>query len=409
MKVMANEGTEKGARTPVMAFVKDEQSLGVLKTFAAKRDWPDTYMLQGNIEDAVSHLGNSSAPEVLFVEVNDVEHAANWLEQLSGVCDEDVKVYVIGSINEYSFFIWLTEIGIAGYLLKPFTLEQLTTLWQKNEAKATGGAEAEAIPTKVIGVMGARGGSGATSLAIYLGALAAVESKKPTSIVDLDPQDGSVSLLLDIEPSRGFREALEKPDRIDQLFLDRVTNRVSENLSIISGEESLHERLKCEEQGAIILLRELKEKTPIVILDLPRTVNSFTHACLMQCDTIISVAEPTLNSLREALRHRDLIRDHLKLPEPVMVLNKVGIAPKAEMKAADFEKGLGNKLKHHVPFAPEVFFDIHVELENIAARKNTPLLKNMRELLQEIMPEFIGEEEPTEQKKGAKGWRKKKA
>ena len=60
-----------------------------------------------------------------------------------------------------------------------------------------------------------------------------MQSKKHVALVDIDPQEGSIALALDIEPSRGLRDALEKPDRIDSLFIERVMSKPLKNLSVL--------------------------------------------------------------------------------------------------------------------------------------------------------------------------------
>lgn len=396
-------------RPPIMAFVKSESDLDSIKAFAKNHDWPDTHLLQGDITDAIAFLGSNPVSDLLFVEIPGAEQAPDLLSKLAEVCDPDVKVIVVGEVNEYSFFCWLTDLGIAHYLLKPIKEEAIETAWQKITSPVAGTTDEKNEPGKIVGVVGARGGCGATTLGIYLAAIAAKRAKKHCSIIDLDPQDGSVSLLLDIEPSHGFREALEKPDRIDMLFLERVMNRVTENLYILSSEESLNEKVIYHDQAAMNLLGELKHKSSIIVLDLPRLMNAFTRNCLLQCDQICIVAEPTLASLRDTLRLRDYFKDNLKLPAPHIILNKEGLAPKHEMTVADFEKGLGDKLMYHVPFAPDLFFDMNADLPAMQSM-NTPAMKTLLELVESLLPDMVAETEEEIVKNGSPGmlgWLKK--
>ena len=49
-------------------------------------------------------------------------------------------------------------------------------------------------------------------------------------LVDLDLHFGTVALNLDADPGSGLCEALEQPSRIDALFVDRATVKISETL-----------------------------------------------------------------------------------------------------------------------------------------------------------------------------------
>jgi pilus assembly protein CpaE len=375
------------ARSPFLAFVGDAQDQETLKAFAGVRGWPDSGVLQGDIGTAVEFLGKHASPTLLVIEVKDVDAASAQLDALANACEPDTKVVIVGSVNEYSFYCWLMDIGIFSYLLKPLTLAALEGMWQKASEPPPATAKSAREPGRVIGLIGTRGGVGVTSLSIALAACVAGQGKR-TALVDLDPQDGSVSLLLDLEPSRGFREALEKPDRIDNLFLDRVMNKAEAGMYVLSAEEGLNERVQHHEHAAEALLKELREKFEVVVLDLPRTVNPFYRNCLKLCDQVAVVSDLTLQGLRDGLRLADLFRDFLKIKPPLFIANRAGFAPKFEMTPADYAKGLKQEVKFHVPFAPEIFMDLTASLKETGA----PALKTVRQIAQALLPELAGDD-----------------
>ena len=109
-------------------------------------------------------------------------------------------------------------------------MEELAALRQPVESPPkppplpeAGGSEEEPVETPRIAVIGTRGGVGATSVAANLAWLLAEETKLKTALIDLDLWFGTVALSLDIEPTRGLREALENPARIDSLFVSSAT------------------------------------------------------------------------------------------------------------------------------------------------------------------------------------------
>ena len=101
----------------------------------------------------------------------------------------------------------------------------------------------------------------------------------------------SVALSLDLEPSRGFREALEKPDRIDSLFVERVMTKPQKNLSVLSSEETLQEQLHISDHAADVLLKELQEKFDVIIIDVPRYLNPFSQKCLAKADHVLLLGD----------------------------------------------------------------------------------------------------------------------
>ena len=53
----------------------------------------------------------------------------------------------------------------------------------------------------------------------------------------------------DLQPGHGLREALENPDRIDDVFVARLLVKVSERLEVISSEESLDDNPEFSIEG----------------------------------------------------------------------------------------------------------------------------------------------------------------
>jgi len=68
---------------------------------------------------------------------------------------------------------------------------------------------------KLIVVMGAKGGVGATTVAVNLGVQLATFARKHTVLLDFARPLGNVHLLLDLHPKFGIRDAVEGLDRLD--------------------------------------------------------------------------------------------------------------------------------------------------------------------------------------------------
>lgn len=385
---------------PFLAFAKDEQDRETLKQFAATHGWADSCVMEGDITAAIQLLKENPSPSLLLVEIPSANEAKSLLDGLAEVCAPDTKVIVIGAVNEYSFFCWLMEIGISSYLLKPMTEEALETAYLKSMTQGSGQTAEAKRPGKVIACIGARGGVGATTLALSLAGIIAEFSKKNTALVDLDPQESTVALTLDLEPGHGFREALEKPDRIDSLFIERVMHKYGKHLSLLSSEETLQERVAIHDMAADALLKELKEKFDVIVLDVPRHLNAFHRKCLAQAEQVVLVGELTLTSLRDTLRLSDMIRETFKLKAPIVIANRVGLSKQA-VTPADFEKGINAKIDYSVPFAPDLFMQVSSEIPALKS-KGHAAVKPLLQLAMQLVPEtkIAGVEAKPEKKKG---------
>ncbi len=374
------------ANLSFLAFVSDEKDVATLRQFAQAQGWPETAIQQGNITHAAEYLKTNAAPTLLLVEITSSKDATAQLDALAEVCDPKTKVAITGTINEYSFYCWLMDLGIFSYMLKPLTEQAIAGLLGKlNEVPATTSAT-QKQPGKIISVMGTRGGVGTTTLAVNLAGVIAEQSKKKVALIDLDSREGSIALSMDLEPSRGFREALEKPDRIDSLFIERVMVKPSKHLSILSAEESLQDHIKIHDHASESLLKELKDAYDVIVLDVPRYLDTFSKQCLAVSDHVVLVTELSLLSLRDALRLHDLMREGLKMRPPTVVASRVGLSSKNQVVLADFEKGINAKVMHSIPFAPDVFMPIGPEIPAVKSKTN-PAVKAIYQLAGELVPE----------------------
>jgi pilus assembly protein CpaE len=381
---MSNAHT--GDKPGFLAFVSDGQDMAELKTFAAAHLWSDNCVHQGDIRTASQYLKSNPSPILLLVELPSAKDAPAMLDELADVCDPDTKVITIGNINEYSFYCWLMDLGIFSYLLRPLTQAMLESAHAKSVEPVSSGGKHEKPPGKIITVSGTRGGVGASTIAINLAGAIADLSKKNVALVDVDPQEGSIALTLDIEPSRGFRDVLEKPDRIDSLFMERVMNKVNKNLSVLSAEEALHDNIRVHDQAAEALLKELRNQYDVVVLDVPRFLSTFNRACLKQAEHVVMVTDLSLLALRDMLRVGDVMRETLKIKPSVIVANRIGMVPKHEMPVADFEKGANSKIACRVPFAPDIYMQISNDIPAVK-QKTHAAVKPLHALAVQLVPE----------------------
>ncbi|MDX2096006.1 MAG: AAA family ATPase [Alphaproteobacteria bacterium] len=310
-----------------------------------------THMAEGTVDEAVAYLSQHPSPEILLVEIGDAEAAPAQLDALADVVNLHTKVLVTGTVDSIRFYHWLSDLGIDGYLLQPFTATELKHAIAKGSIKKAEALEEKAGEAKkVIAVIGARGGVGTTLMASNLAALFARNHHQPTALVDLDPYFGCAALSLDLEPGRGLRDALEKPDRVDALFLERVMVKPFANLGVLSAEEPLMDVIKAQDNAGEMIFAALREKFSIMVVDLPRQMNPLTRQVLAMADHVIIVAEPQITSLRDTLRLKDYLVDTLKRPVPQVILNRVGLSAANELSAKEFAKNYG-----HAPVAQFAF------------------------------------------------------
>jgi pilus assembly protein CpaE len=386
------------SRLPFLAFAGGDDA-EALKQFAAAHSIPPECVEAGDIRTATQFLKSNPSPEMLLVEIPSAQEASGLIDALADVCEPDTKVVITGHVNEYSFYCWLTEIGVFSYLLKPLTPAMVEGVYQKAHAPVAEVGKLEKPKAKVIAVTGARGGVGASTIALNLAALLAEYTSLHIALVDVDPQDGCLALQLDVEPSRGLREALERPERIDDLFVERVMHKVSPNLSVLCAEESMQDKINTHEQTSKNLMNEVRSKFDVVVLDVPRNPTGLAKQCLKEATQVVLVADMSLPSLRDVLRISDAMRETLGLPQPLVLANRVGAAPKQELRKEDFEKGIGTALAASIAYAPDVFMGVGLPV-GVVKHKQHAAAKALHAFAGELEPSA----KPVEEKRRSLFW-----
>ena len=387
------------------SFAQDGADRNTIKEFTSAQGWDESCVMQGDISTATQYLKAHPSPVLLLVEIPSAQAAPALLDELANVCDPHTKVIIIGTVNEYSFYCWLMDIGVFSYLLRPMTKEVLEATYKKSIEKSTPAPVEQKEPTKVIAVIGARGGVGTSTIALNLAGIFAEHANKKIALVDLDPYLGTLSLVLDLEPARGLRDALEKPDRIDPLFIDRVMSNPHKNLWVLNAEEPLKESIHISEFTAEALMRELSNKYDVVVLDISRHMGQFERECLKKAHNVLLVADLSLQAIRDTMRFSDLIVDTFKMSPPMVIVNRAGAAPKNEMSLPDFEKGITMKVVEKIVYTPDIFMYIGTDIPSIAHAKNN-VVKPLYSLAKQLLPNMTLDEEPKD--KNILGFMKKK-
>ena len=338
-----------GKRRPFMAFVLDDETRATLGRVAEDQGWSDGEILEGGVREAIDALAGVSTPQVLVIDLSDSNDSLGDIGSLAEVCDAGTRVIALGNINDVNLFRNLVALGVQDYLVKPVTVEALNALVVKAAEEPAAAEPEEAKAGRLIAVIGARGGVGASTIAVNTGWLMAHEQKLRVAIVDLDLYFGTVALSLDLEAGRGFREALENPNRIDGLFIERAMVRESDNLFILGAEEALENTFSFDPAAVELLLDKLRCDFDCVIVDFPRAVVTANAYILSAASAVAVVSDASLAGMRDTLRLVAFIKKVTSAAAVKVVVNRFGAAKKGELSKEDFERGAGLKIDHLIP------------------------------------------------------------
>ena len=335
-------------REPFLAFVADAQTRASMARVAGEAGWSEKEVLEGGPREAVRVLAGIPTPRLLVVDLSDCADPVAELRALAEVCDGDTRLVALGTVNDGDLFRRLIASGIDDYLVKPVAAETLAEAVAKAN-RETAGADAGSPPGRLIAVTGARGGVGASTVAVNCAWQMAHIQGLRVVLVDLDLHFGTTALALNVEPGRGFREALENPERMDGLFIERAMVREGDNLFILAAEESLETPLVLEAESVERLVEKLRRSFECVVVDLPRLAAARDFVW-RSADSLVVVTDLTLAGMRDTLRLANHVAAVAPRAEVRLVANRVGALGKGEIARSDFERATERGVDYLVPF-----------------------------------------------------------
>jgi pilus assembly protein CpaE len=331
------------------AFACDDETRRVIDQVVGELMMPQAAVHKGGIAEAIAYLGENRSPRLLVVDISAVDLPLSAVNELAEVCEPGVAVITVGDRNDVGLFRDLIGRGISDYLVKPITPSLLQRALLNAGGSSNGARQAGRLGRLVVFV-GTRGGVGATLLCANVAWSIANQRRRRVVVLDLDLQFGSVGLALDLEPSHGLREAIENPDRLDGLYLERAIVQQSETLHVLSAEEPLDDAVLPDPAALEALLRELRSKYHYVLVDQPRGISPSWQHVLQSASNLVIVTDLSLAGMRDTLRIMSLMPTSNAGCQLTLVANRVGEHRQGEIAKAEYEKGIGRPIDVLVPF-----------------------------------------------------------
>ncbi len=363
----------------VVAFTQDESTQSALAKLAANGFAPNSSIVPGGLSTAVT----AGAPECAALLV-DISDSPDPVADIAHLCERGARhIVATGPVNDVSLYRALVDAGAADYIVCPMAEAELARALTPR--KSTDPAEVAADTSRATAIIGARGGVGATTVAVSAAWLLANEFGQRTALLDLDLQFGTCALALDLLPGRGLREVLENPERIDSIFVASAMVNESENLYVLGGEEPLEESLYLSPNGIEMLFAAIQPDFKNIVIDLPRSLVTSQRSLLERMSKILLVSDFSLPGMRDTVRLKGLAM--LAAPEvPVDIIVIEGRERKYAISQSDFERGIETKINEILPFDSRAAAEAANNGQAVpaSAGNRRPLVKSLRRITESI-------------------------
>jgi len=211
-----------------------------------------------------------------------------------------LPIVAVMSANDPDLILQCLRRGATEFLLQPFTEDQVEASLQKL-AKQQPASQAASNRGKVVCVMPAKGGSGATTIACNLAyRWKRQEPQKQILLADLDPLAGTMSFVLKVKSNYSFVDVLQRSSEIDaDLWKSVTTNRTG--VDVLISPEAMIAGIS-ELTDASALLEYARAVYDVVIIDSGSVYGDWNLSQAQVCDELLLIATNELTSLQAVQR-----------------------------------------------------------------------------------------------------------
>lgn len=330
----------------VVCFTQDNETSAALVEALSRLGEVQSKIYLGDVTRAIEYTKSSARAKVLCVDCSKRDLLISDVEELMEFCPPDTNVIILGERNDVSIFRDLMKLNISDYLVKPVSADILArSLSQGLKLETNESLAKKKRSGKVILFLGTVGGVGTTTLATNTATILASEMSKKVVLIDGDFQFGNVRTLLDLPASHALHDALESPDRIDDVFLEQSMGVYGERLRVISAEEPLHEKIEMDHERLANLdqlMDLITTKFHYVIVDLCRHHPLMWRYFNRHASTVFFVSGLTITSLRDTLRISSVLTEEKDSKTHAVILNHT--REKETIGVDRFEDLLGRKV-----------------------------------------------------------------
>ncbi|MDR3470278.1 MAG: response regulator receiver protein [Devosia sp.] len=315
-----------GAASPdasgAMVYLRDSDSEAVLRQCLADLGLAAASYTSGGIENAIADLAHHDSPRLLVVDITGTAEPVTRVAELAQLCAPSTGVIIIGDTNDVVLYRQLRAEGVVEYFFKPLVANLVGETCSFILSGTT--PQHQSRTGKLVTVLGVHGGVGATSIATSAGWHVAELRHRHALLLDLDLNEGDMALQLDQIPNDTLYEALQQPDRVDTVFLERGVTHVTPRLDLLASLEPLDATVGLREESVVALLANLLDRYRYVFVDLPPLLAPQLLGVLRLPGICILVSDRSLVAARDVSRWRQKIGPNTAERQTLHIVNKAG-------------------------------------------------------------------------------------
>jgi pilus assembly protein CpaE len=312
--------------------------------------------------DPVTRRVRAATPDVIMVDIapDNTPVALRAIELLHQEMP-DSAVFAIGNLSQPQVIVSAMRSGAREFIERPTTTTDLLEAFVRLTA-AQRRVRQEGPRGKVFSVLNAKGGSGATTVAVNL-ALALQSSHGQTALVDLAPL-GHAALHLNLKPVFTVADATRNLHRMDASLLESFMMRHNSGLQLLAG-TNVPAAVDPSTAEFVRLFDMLVTHYRYVVVDASTRFDAASRLVANLSECVLLVACTDVASLWSAARVQQYLGETGTRERVRLVLNRFRKVP--GFSEADAEAAAGARLLWRVP---NQYFAVSTAID-----RGTPLME----------------------------------
>lgn len=238
--------------------------------------------------------------DVIFLDIDsEPEFALELVEVISNTSAAKIMVY--SRITDQDNVLRCLHAGAREYLILPLKLDEVAEALGRAMAILNPGTRPTIKTGRLLVFLGAKGGSGVTTIACNLAIALAQETDQRTLIIDLALPMGDAALNLGIAAKYSTDDALRNTDRLDANFLQSLLVKHRSGISVLAAPSNVPE-VEASKMAIDKLMVIARREFDNVIVDVGSRIDLMGTAIFNKASTIYLVTQAGISELRNSNR-----------------------------------------------------------------------------------------------------------
>jgi len=294
--------------------------------------------------DPVTRRVRAANPDVTLVDIptDNTQFALRAIELLHQEAPESA-IFAIGNLNQPQVIVNAMRAGAREFIERPTTTTDLLEAFVRLTT-AQRRSRQEGLRGRVFSVINAKGGNGATTVAVNL-ALALQSAYGQTALIDLAPL-GHAALHMNLKPAFTVADATRNLHRMDSSLLESFMTRHSGGLQLLAG-TNIPAAMDPSTAEFVRLFDMLVTHYRYVVVDSSSRFDAATRLIASLSENVLLVACSDVASLWSAARVQQYLGETGSRERVRLILNRFRKVP--GFSEADAEAAVGAKVLWRVP------------------------------------------------------------